>query len=189
MPDVNNVSYGKPKVGGAIFAAPLKTKLPTDAVTALDKAFKDLGYASEDGVVNTNSPKSDTVKAWGGDTVLVSQTEKEDTFQFTLIEGTNIEVLKEIYGAGNVSGELSTGIKIVANAKPYTSHVLVFELVLNAALKRIVIPNAMVTEVGDITYTDGDAVGYETTIQALPDADGNTHYEYIQTMQEGVVSK
>ena len=47
------------------------------------------------------------------------------------------------------------------------------------ALKRVVLPNAKVTTVGDITYSDGAAVGYETTVSAFPDADGNTHYEYI----------
>ena len=37
-----------------------------------------------------------------------------------------------------------------------------------------------ITEVGDIVYKDDDAIGYETTLSAVPDADGQTHYEYIK---------
>ena len=91
--DVKNVSAGKPKIGGAIFRAPLGTELPTDAKLALDPAFKELGYCSDDGITNSNSPETDNVKAWGGDTVLDLQTSKEDSFQYKLIEITNVEAL------------------------------------------------------------------------------------------------
>ncbi len=180
MNDAKNVTTGKPKKGGAIFRAPLGTPLPTDATTALDKAFKALGYCSDDGLTNSNSPENDSVKAWGGDTVLNMQTSKEDTFGFKLIESLNVEVLKAVYGNDNVSGDLDTGVTIKANADEQEECSWVVELILKGgALKRIVIPSAKVTEVGDITYVDEEAIGYETTISATPDEEGQTHYEYI----------
>ena len=44
MPNVDNVSTGKPKITGAVYRAPLGTALPTDATTALSGAFVDMGY-------------------------------------------------------------------------------------------------------------------------------------------------
>lgn len=181
MTNVNNVTSAKPKIGGAIFSAPLGTPLPTDATTELNAAFKPLGYVSEDGLVNENTASTDNLKAWGGDIVDTVQTEKTDTFTYTLIESLNIDVLKEIYGKDNVSGDLTTGITIKANSKELEQHAVVIEIILKGkVLKRIVIPNGKVTEVGEISYTDSDMVGYETTLNAFPDSDGNTHYEYIK---------
>lgn len=182
MPNTAYVTAGKPKVGGAVFRAPLGTTLPTDATTALNQAFVDLGYISEDGITNANTIESDDIKAWGGDTVLSLQTDKTDTFQFTLIEGMNENVLKTVFGDDNVTGALGTGLTVKANATEQTDHCWVIEMLYkNNAKKRCVIPVGKVSEIGEITYADGDAVGYEITITAVPDTNGNTHYEYIVT--------
>ena len=103
---VSNVTAGKPKISGSIFRAALPATLPTDATTALDAGFKLMGYISEDGVVNSNTPETTDIKAWGGDTVLNIQESKDDTFQFTMLEVLNTDVLKAVYGSANVSGAL-----------------------------------------------------------------------------------
>ena len=177
----SNVTAAKPKIGGAVSTAPAGTDLPTNAKTALNPAFKTLGYISEDGLTNENSPESEVVKAWGGQTVLSSQTEKKDTFKYKLIEGLNIEVLKEVYGPDNVSGTLETGITVKANGKELPEHSLVIDTLLkNGYVKRVVIPRGKVSEIGEISYKDGEPIGYELTITALPDNSENTHYEYIK---------
>lgn len=176
----SNVTAGKPKITGAIFRAPVGSTLPTDAKTELDTAFKCLGYVSEDGVTNGNSPESEQTKAWGGDVVLSTQTEKPDTFQFKLIEAKNVDVLKMIYGDSHVTGDLDTGIKVDVTAEDPGPAAYVIDMILkDGDLKRLVIPSASISEMDDIVYNDSEPVGYDVTLTATADDTGCTHHEYI----------
>lgn len=179
MPNAKLVATGKPKVGGAIYRAPLGTNLPTSVNEDLDPAFKDMGYVSEDGVTSSNTRESESIKAWGGATVATPQTNYEDNWQATFIESKNINVLKMVFGDANVSGSIDAGIVITANAQELEYASYVFDMILNGARKRVVLPNASISEVGDTVYVDNDVVGYDTTLAALPDESENTHYEYI----------
>lgn len=183
--NASNVSTGKPVVGGGIYIAPLGTELPDDAKKTLNVAFANLGYCSDDGVTNENGPDTDDIVAWGGDTVGTIDKTRKDTFQFTLIEIKNLETLKMVYGKDNVSGTLGTGITVKANSSVREHNSYVIDQILSGGdLKRIVIPNGSLTDLGEISYKDGDPINYEVTISALPDKAGNTHYEYILKKQE-----
>lgn len=179
--NVNNISVGKPNINGAVYRAPLGTTLPTSADATLGSAFKGMGYISADGLTNTNNASTSSIKAWGGDTVLVSQTDKTDTFQFTLLESLNTDVLGAIFGTNNVSGTLESGITVDVNVEQQAEASWVIDMVLKGNIaKRIVIPDAAISALADVVYKDDTAIGFGVTISALPDSDGNTHYEYIK---------
>lgn len=181
--NAQNVTSGKPYEGGAVFVAPLGTTLPTSALEALDDAFANVGYISEDGVTNSNAPSTENTKAWGGDIVLNTVTEKPDTYGFTMLEVMNEDALKSVYGASNVSGDLTNGMTIHANSKNVPELAFVIDMIYKGNIrKRVVIPDATVVLSGDITYADGSAVGLPVTLSAYPDSNGDTHIEYIKKL-------
>lgn len=184
--EASYVSVGKPAVAGAVWIAPVGTAIPTDATTQLDDAFKCLGYISEDGFKKTMSKTSEDIKAWGGDIVASPQTEFADSFTAKFIEALNINVLKAVYGDGNVTGNLESGIAIKVNSQETPAVPWIVDMVATGdVLYRMVIPSGKITEIAEVEYADGSPIGYESTIKAFPDSDGNCHYEYIKKAPSG----
>lgn len=177
-----NVTPGKPRVNGAIFRAPAGTPVPTDAISQLDTAFKELGYVNDQGVKNANTAEKNKVYAWGGSAVMNSTTQKPDDWTFTLIEALNPNVLKTVYGDNNVIvSEDEKQISVMATAEDLEECIFVIDMALtNNALKRIVIPKAELGNVAEIAYVDNQPIGYNITVSAYYDAAGKSHYEYIQ---------
>ena len=180
----SNVSTGKPKVTGGIWRAPKGTTLPTDATTALDTTkFVCLGFVSEEGVTNSQNMDVSAIKAWGGVIVYRSLNELGDEFKFALIETENADVLKAVYGTGNVTVDGSGNIDVTVKADDPEEAVWVIELALRGGIpRRIVIPDAAITARDDIVYNDADAIAHGITLSAYPFADspynGGTHKEY-----------
>lgn len=175
-----NVTAAKPDKGGALSVAATTATMPTSTSAALT-GFTKLGYISEDGLTNEITRDSEEIKAWGGDVVLKPQTGFGDTFKCTLIETLNVDVLKEVFGASNVSGTISAGISVNVNSDELPERAFVFDMGMRGGVaKRLVIPNGKITEVGEIAYKDSEASGYEITITAFPDSSNNTHYEYVK---------
>ena len=173
-----NVSAAKPKAGGAIWWAPAGTAVPTDATAALNSAFQSVGYVSEDGLKENETRTVDKHKAWGGDTVAMSQTEYAKSYNFTMIE-TNGTTLKVRYGADNVTEAGGVVTKVLHNAKELPEGVWVVEMVVAGRIMRKVMPKCKVSETGEIAYKDGELVEYPVTIELLPDEDGNYETDYF----------
>jgi hypothetical protein len=184
--NASNVSTGKPKVGGAVFVAPLGSTLPTNAKSALNAAFDNTGYCSESGMANEITTNSQSINAWGGEEVDNSQTSHAETYKFTMIE-TNVVTLEQVYGAENVDVEGTTGaITVKHNALEKTACSWVFEILMKGnRIKRIVVPNGKINSLDAITYADNSAINYGVTLSALPDENGDKSIEYIDTLVEG----
>lgn len=175
------VTAAKPLAAGAISAGATTLTAPNDASTALPSGMVTLGYVSDDGLTNAIDLSTENITAWGGDTILTVKTSRTETFTFTLVQALDVDVLKEVYGQNNVTGTLTGGITVKHNGTDMPRRLFVFDMLMTGGIaKRIVVPAAQVTEVGEVKHADGDPVGYETTITCYPDTQGNTVYEYIK---------
>lgn len=180
---LEHISSSKPKIGGAIYVAPIDATVPTDGTSELTKGknkFVCLGYISDDGLKHEIESETEEKKAFGGDTVLKTQTSYSEKFTYTLWESLNVDVLKHVYGEGAVSGDLESGITIARSGAELPRIRAVIELILkDGYIKRIVAPNAQVTEVGGVEYKDGEIVGFEVTLTTFRDEKGKFVYEYV----------
>jgi hypothetical protein len=185
-----NVVSGKPLATGGLLRAPLNTALPAPAnpFNALAGAFTSLGYLSDAGVTENSGRSTDKIKAWGGSIVKVVQTEHSYTLEFVLIETGSSEVQKAVNGDTNVATTAATGAQgkidaVTINAAVLPHKAWVVEVADGIARIRIAIPDGQITEVGEVTYTDSDLVGYACTLEAFEDASGNKAYKYINDGQ------
>lgn len=182
-----NASTGKPATAGAIYRAVRTANLviPTTPSATLSADYKCLGYVSEDGLKNNIEKEFEDIKAWGGDTVYTVESSQDDKFQFTLLEVLNEDVLKAVFVDSNVTVTDATttapkSIAVNVNSTQTPECVWVIDMIMRGNNpKRIVIPYGKVVTIGEITYKDDEAVGYDVTIAATPDENGNTHYEYM----------
>ena len=180
----NDVLVGAPLLatGGVQAADPVTATLPTDADSTLT-GFTALGLIGEDGLTETADRSTEQIRAWGGSLARVVQTEFGLSYTFQFLE-TTPDVLREIHGVDNVESDTTTtpgveAISIQLNQGTLPNRVYVFEMKDGDARIRVVLPNAQITAVGDISYTHSDVVRYEVTITAYPDESGNEGYKYI----------
>lgn len=181
-----NVSVGKGAVGGYAYYAPYGTDLPTDNSTALDEAFRNIGFINEDGVTFTDESDSESIPDMNGDSIVTTSGAIEKSFTFFAAE-VKADTLKLQYGDANVTD--ATGTITVHDKGPNSAmYSVVFEFRLKDGRKeRCVVPCATVTELGDLVYNYQELVGREITMAASLDATlGDYYVRYIDSTESEV---
>jgi hypothetical protein len=176
------VIQGVPVTTGGVLIGTSGASLPTTAAAATT-GFTALGYVGDAGLTESRSRTTDKIKAWGGDVVKVVQSEFSVTYQFTLYESLNANVLKAINGDSAVVTTSATSTAGTLQAVSVNGDTLpklpwIFDMKDGSAKVRVVVPLGQVTAVGDISYTDGGVIGYPVTLEAFADSSGNQAYVY-----------
>jgi hypothetical protein len=177
-----NVSSGKGVKGGYIYSAPVGTALPADIDTKLDDAFKILGFISEDGITISVEEDSNDLVDMNGDVMDSTYSNRAETIKFTLAE-IKAGTFKAEHGSLNVTDENGL-ITIKHNGDNHDSNSYVFELLLKEGRRwRMVVPNAKLSELGDLTISSSELCQREITLKCAVDTAGNTIYDYIKSTE------
>jgi hypothetical protein len=157
-------------ITGELYAAPVGTALPTDTSTALNAAFKGLGYFSEDGVTETYEKDTEDITAWqNAKRVRTLITSAKATYAGTLIQ-TNVDVIETVFGT-SVTQTVNHGTYTINPGATSGRLSWVLEVIDGAEIKRIVIEEGEITELGETNYATGEAIGYAITLEAYTDPD------------------
>ncbi|MCL1838656.1 MAG: hypothetical protein FWG47_04995 [Propionibacteriaceae bacterium] len=175
MTNKQNVMAGKPKVGGAVFRAPLGTPVPTDAITPLSEEFIELGYVSSDGWARQINKAFEAINAWGGDEVSKSRTEHGVSFSTDLIENLNVDTQKAKWGEAAVTftnADATHGnlITVEYSGDETDPGVWVFDMDDQNKIQRTVFFNCQdTTESFEQTFSDSDVVALPFEVTCYKD--------------------
>lgn len=176
--DKDNITIGLPKPGGALFWAPAGTALPTSADVALNAAFVNLGYVTEDGLTSTVAEDGDDIKAWGTETVGRSQTGYAKTYTFNLLETAREAALQFVYGVDNVTIGVDGNITIDETGDALPRGILVCDTLQNNGgatprIKRQILGDAQFNDrSGDQVHNNSDPVNFPVSVAAYKSAIG-----------------
>lgn len=154
-------------VSGEVSVGLTTATAPTGTASALT-GFTGLGFVSEDGIVETRDRSTDDIKGWqNAATVRTVVTDGSLTYTFTLLETTKAAV--ELAYGSTVTQSVTEGNYVIVPTSTGGRKSFVIDVVDGANLKRIYVPQGEITEVGDVTYSSGEPIGYEVTLTAYPD--------------------
>ena len=172
---------------GAVAVAPLGTTAPTDARTALANTWVTGGYVSEDGITLGLSRSFQNIKDWSQANVRKALTDFDGTVQCAFLQVDQFAA-NEMFGSTNVTKTAANTthgeqLKISIGAEVAPEKSWAFNMKDGNRRVRVYLPDAQITELGDVQFVPGAGNIYPSTISAYPDANGKSIYVFYDDGQ------
>ncbi|GHJ21618.1 phage tail protein [Streptomyces albus] len=165
---------------GGIWVAAVGTSAPSSPLEQPAAPWEPLGAISDDGLVYGFDEDSEEFTPWGTTSPFRSTiTKSTRTFQFTLWETARTTAMSVMYRTP--VSELTpdqNGITAYAEtASPAVDRRAWWFAIFDGDTARgMYVPQAEVSDRSDVTFKQDEMSGYEVTLTAYPDAEGNTVY-------------
>lgn len=169
------VRVGSPKTGGYAFSAPLASTRPATASAALDAAYIDFGYLSEDGIEVTTENGTTKVRDWNRDVIAVIQEANECTIAFTVVQISPASA-KELFGTANVTvsgtapNEKVSKISYDGKVLPHRQYA--FPMSDGNGAMVLDIGDGQITTIGSISLNKGGVISFPVTMELFKDSAG-----------------
>jgi len=172
---------------GSVWKAPTGTTLPTDSTTALNAAFKNLGFVKNGFEVNQDF-KTQEIEVWQTlEPVRQFPTGINKTISFEAVESNNVTVALAWNNATITT--TSGGVYTMSIPSSYvnTEFSIVADMSDGTTSQRIVIPRATLNALPKITAGRQDAITYQFEIQILAPVD-NSASVLVYGVDAGIAS-
>lgn len=153
-------------ITGAVWKAPFGATPPADYPTALDAAFKDVGFLGENGITFDPNETTTKLKAWQkGQTVKEIRRGEDITINLDMIELRSEEAQKLYWGEGATvaSGGLTVTANDLSGSTPFA---LVVEALDGAVGVRYHFPKVTLADRGQIQLVSTNYQSMPVTLTA-----------------------
>jgi hypothetical protein len=150
-------------VSGEVSVGPTTATAPTTAAAVLT-GFSGLGYLSEAGLKRKPERKTKDIVAWQNSAVVrvVTDGAAKLSYTFVLIETTKATI--EFHFGTAVTQTATEGSYAADPAATGGRKSFVFDVIDGTNLRREYVAEGELTEIGEITYANGEPIAYECTV-------------------------
>lgn len=165
----NDVNLGIGRATGMFYHAVATTALPAYPTEALDAAWREVGYISEDGITFSPAMDNDQLKDWSRSIRRTLPSEDAPTVTAPIISTTE-ESLKTLFGTVTSAAASSQhgATKAVTISVNSSGDAQAFLFIGKDGDDSFMLgtTSGYISSIGDVTFTPGDPITWEATIAA-----------------------
>jgi hypothetical protein len=158
---------------GSLYVADVGTTAPTDASTALDSDFAELGYITEDGATITPSMDVTAIGAWQSFYAVRRVITARDLQVACALEQWNEDTLALYFGGATVTGSSPDFTISPPSPETIDDRAFVLEGTDGTRIYRLYVPSGMLIETAAITWSRSAAATLGVTIGLLATGTGD----------------